>query len=360
VTPQRVQLRRTKGWRLPPETVVVSRPGPLGNPFDWRSYPDRTPGEGGSIPISDDDRRAQAVEDFRAALAGRRAWPRPYPELAEIRSRIAGQNLACWCAPGAPCHADVLLELANREGGRVSRVERIGDCTLYLGDCREVLPVLGKVDAVVTDPPYGQALANHAHGGHSKRPRRDYAIANDDRLDLAHEVLAWARETAPSIVAFADPDRPWAGRWRSRLVWDKGGAVGGGGDPATTWKQTWELIQVWNRDALCGGRDSAVLKYWVTPQLFAEHPAAKPIALLRYLIEKVSGPAGLVADPFMGSGSTGVAAVASGRGFVGCELVEGHFDTACRRIEEACRQPRLEFGLQRSAVQPSFFQVADE
>lgn len=98
--PHRVQLKRTKGWRLPPNTVVVSRPSRWGNPFkvgeliQWPSgaWRKRT--------------HEQAVEQFRR-LAINWCW-RP-EELAELR----GKNLACWCPLDQPCHADVLLELAN-------------------------------------------------------------------------------------------------------------------------------------------------------------------------------------------------------------------------------------------------------
>lgn len=107
--PQRITLSRAKGWRMPPNTVRVDRSSKFGNPF--RS-----------------DRPTEAVFKAGAQTAADafRLWLEQHPALAnEMPSRRAvilaslnelrGKNLACWCRPGAPCHADVLLELANRE-----------------------------------------------------------------------------------------------------------------------------------------------------------------------------------------------------------------------------------------------------
>jgi hypothetical protein len=111
--PQRIQRKRTKGWRMPPNTVSVTRPGKWGNPY-------RAGDELTSIPFVDEDYPArhfltaeQAVENFRDLLTGpkfdqtilQEKWIKP----------LRGKNLACWCALDKPCHADVLLELANAE-----------------------------------------------------------------------------------------------------------------------------------------------------------------------------------------------------------------------------------------------------
>lgn len=110
--PQRLQLRRTKGWRLPPGAVVVSRPTRWGNPFDWREAQDEWGG-------SDAEAKAAVVSIYRDWLT----MTEPERFDVELRSRrvailanlrdLRGKDLACWCAPGQPCHADVLLELAN-------------------------------------------------------------------------------------------------------------------------------------------------------------------------------------------------------------------------------------------------------
>lgn len=107
--PIRVQLRRTKGWRMPPNTVNVARPGMWGNPFKV--------GEDGDV--------VHCVAEHRKLVNGLpvSAWPKDErrandalhaPDVSLIREQLRGKNLACWCRIGTPCHADVLLEIANR------------------------------------------------------------------------------------------------------------------------------------------------------------------------------------------------------------------------------------------------------
>lgn len=110
------------------------------------------------------------------------------------------------------------------------RVEHIGLATMYFGDCRELLSGL-QVDAVVSDPPYGIALENHGAGKHRRQDA--YTIAGDGCQGAGLDVLRWAEAGALPTVFFASPRKPWPGEWRNWLVWDKGGAVGGGGDIAT-------------------------------------------------------------------------------------------------------------------------------
>lgn len=116
--PERIQLSRRKGWRKPENTVVVARPTRWGNPFCVR--PD---GDGWYVDIEGrvSDTRAEkrdsveiAVQLFRSCL--KYPWDR-YAPIDVIRSALAGKNLACWCPLDQPCHADVLLELANQEVG---------------------------------------------------------------------------------------------------------------------------------------------------------------------------------------------------------------------------------------------------
>jgi uncharacterized protein DUF4326 len=99
VTPQRIQLSRRKGWRMPVNTVRVARPGRWGNPFIVGKHGDA----------------AKCVDMYRNYLAECLAETHPSPELTrEAIAELRGKNLACWCALGQPCHADVLLELANK------------------------------------------------------------------------------------------------------------------------------------------------------------------------------------------------------------------------------------------------------
>ena len=111
--PERIQLRRTKGWRKPEGAVVVARPRRWGNPYTLDLY---------RIDYPDCDAvetRRMAVSDFRGMVEGK--WDGPtsddidadYPDRATIRAELRGKDLACWCPLDQPCHADVLLEIAN-------------------------------------------------------------------------------------------------------------------------------------------------------------------------------------------------------------------------------------------------------
>ncbi|OWU83832.1 hypothetical protein ATO6_15495 [Oceanicola sp. 22II-s10i] len=112
--PRRIQLSRRKGWRKPEGAVVVARPTAFGNPFTVAAA--RDAGWGGT----DADLQRQCVEAFRQWLNGSEAdWQGPESDAARVEllrrlRELRGHDLACWCAPGAPCHADVLIEMANR------------------------------------------------------------------------------------------------------------------------------------------------------------------------------------------------------------------------------------------------------
>jgi site-specific DNA-methyltransferase (adenine-specific) len=208
---------------------------------------------------------------------------------------------------------------------------------LYQGDCLDILPTLTGVDAVVTDPPYGISLRNHGAG--IRRISRNYGIQGDDSDSAALFVLEWAALHKLPTVAFSSPWRPWPGEWRNLIVWDKGGAVGGGGDIKTCLKRTWELIQVARNKPLNGGRSDSVWRFPIAPQYTADHIAAKPVALMRELIVKFTNPGDTILDPFMGSGSTGVAALMEGRSFIGIDTEAKYVKLAGRRIEQV--QPAL-------------------
>ena len=208
--------------------------------------------------------------------------------------------------------------------------------SIYHGDCRDILPLLPKVDLVLTDPPYGIALADNSAGGRHgrKRTASEYGILGDATQEVGEWVLVWARNHALPTVTFASPKKPWPGDWTSYLVWDKGPAVGGGGDVQRSWKQTWEMIQVARVGVLNGGRDEGILRYWVSPQLSGLHPAAKPVDLLKYLLVKTTTSSALVLDPFMGSGTTLVAAKNLGRKAIGCEIEERYCEIAAKRLAQ--------------------------
>ena len=115
----------------------------------------------------------------------------------------------------------------------------IGDATLYLGDCMDILPTLGNVNVAITDPPYGINLQDNSKGGRygRSRPAWEYGIAGDETPEIGNAFLDWCKANSLPTIAFASPRLPWPGDWSSYLVWDKGPAVGGGGDVKRCWKQ---------------------------------------------------------------------------------------------------------------------------
>jgi DNA modification methylase len=211
-----------------------------------------------------------------------------------------------------------------------------GGITIYNADCRQVLQSVGDVNAVVTDPPYGISLSDNSKGGRYGRSKKAWQleIVGDHSQDVGLDVLKWAEEKKVCTLVFGSPKKPWPGDWSSYLVWDKGPAVGGGGDVKRCWKQTWELIQVVRNAPLRVSRDSAVLRYWVNPSLSKQHPAAKPVKLMRYLICQLTHLGDVVFDPFMGTGATLVAAKLEGRQAVGIEINEAYCEKAAKRLSQ--------------------------
>lgn len=199
---------------------------------------------------------------------------------------------------------------------------------IYHGDCRDVLPTLPRVDLLLTDPPYGIALREHGRHGY------DWTVAGDSDDAIGLWLLQEASSAQWPRIVFASPKYPWPGTWRQYLVWDKGPAVGGGGDPKTCWKLTWEMLQVAQTPVLNGKRDQAVLRYWVNQADYHWHPCQKPVALLRYLLGKTTGADALVLDPFMGSGSTLIAAHETGRSAIGIEIEERYCEIAATRLQQ--------------------------
>jgi hypothetical protein len=209
----------------------------------------------------------------------------------------------------------------------------VGGAMIYLGDCRDILPTLGRVDALVMDAPYGIGLRNGDVDGH--RSDRWDTVIGDESQNVGNAALQWGRERDLPIVAFASPWKPWPGRWRNLIVWDKGGAVGGGGDIATCLKRSWELIQVWNPRPLNGPRAESVWRFPISPRDTELHICAKPVALMCQLLAVFTRPDDVVCDPTMGSGTTALACFRTGRSFIGCEVDPRHFETAVERIRTA-------------------------
>ena len=219
-----------------------------------------------------------------------------------------------------------------------TRCEVIGDCTLYLGDCREVMPALGKVDAVVTDPPYGISYSRGVGGGGFGGKNRVTSpldgrkvIGDDEPFDP--EFLL--RLAVPSIIWGANhfaSRLPDSSRW---LVWDKrrGTATNDFADCEFAWTNLKGparcLPHMWNG----GLRDSEQ----GIPRV---HQTQKAIVVMQWCLGFLPD-ARTILDPFMGSGTTLVACAKMGRAGIGIEMDPDYFDIACRRVEEAYRQPDM-------------------
>ncbi|WP_433910407.1 DNA-methyltransferase [Sphingomonas yabuuchiae] len=216
------------------------------------------------------------------------------------------------------------------------RKEVIGNATLYLGDAAECLRMLAEAVAVLTDPPFG---ISYQSGFRTDTLWSGDAIQGDNSTALRDYVLA--RLAPRPTLAFGSWKAPRPQGTRAVLTWDKGPGLGMGALDIP-WKPSTEEIYVLGK-GFAGTRDKGAVVYHPPVQPTAangrQHPNEKPVGLLQKLLQSL--PDGLICDPFMGSGSTGVACVSAERGFVGAEIDERYFDIACRRIEDAQRQGNL-------------------
>lgn len=201
------------------------------------------------------------------------------------------------------------------------RVEQIGNATLYLGDCREILPTLPKADAVVTDPPYGIRFAAQPTKWQRRAGKTPEVWDNS-----TSEIVTQLPEIGPAII--------WGGNYyalppsRGWLSWFKPDAPPSMANFELAWTS-------FDRNA----RQLSVSIGETNPERVG-HPTQKPLRLMEWCLSFVPD-AKSVLDPFMGSGTTGVACMNLGRRFIGIEREPKYFDIACRRIEDAQRQGRL-------------------
>jgi DNA modification methylase len=239
-----------------------------------------------------------------------------------------------------------------------------------LGDCRELLQDVGPIHMIFTDPPYGHDNNNNGDLIH----RREQALGkiknfqearpiSGDSSESAQELFGWLCSTAAKLLpkgccccccgGGGGPDPQFA-RWsleldkyldfKQMIVWDKG-PMGMGWH----YRRSYETILVAQQPgAACAWHDDSnrieniirpgyagIRK--IIPQK-TDHPTPKPPELAQYFIKLHTKPGQIVFDPFMGGGSTGVAAVREGRQFIGIEIEERWFDIACRKIENAMEE----------------------
>jgi DNA modification methylase len=196
--------------------------------------------------------------------------------------------------------------------------------TLILGDCREVLPTLGKVDAVVTDPPYG--IGQDGGRGHRKSSHAK-----------VQEKMSWDRERPhwsifEDLLSASDNQIIWGGNYFSDFL-----------PPKMGWLYWQKLIggDFSDGELAWTSRDGALKEFtYRKTNAEMEHPTQKPVDLMKWCLQFFPD-ARTILDPFMGSGTTGVAAVKLGRRFIGIEIEPKYFDIACRRIQAALDAPDM-------------------
>jgi DNA modification methylase len=211
----------------------------------------------------------------------------------------------------------------------------IGNATLYHGDCLEILPTLPKVDAVVTDPPYGIGEASKDHKSRNKLASSPtYERSEWDDKPADPRVLDLIRAISSTQVIFGGNyfPLPPAKCW---LIWDKVNGENDFADAEMAWTNIDGAVRLIRHMWAGMLRDSERS----TPR---QHPTQKPVAVMEWAINKSKvATNATILDPFMGSGTTGVACMNLGRKFIGIELEKKYFDIACERIDQAQRQSRM-------------------
>jgi site-specific DNA-methyltransferase (adenine-specific) len=239
------------------------------------------------------------------------------------------------------------------------RVEHLAEgVTLYLGDCLDLMPALGLVSHVICDPPYEKSL----HDSKNKLQRRlredggpelkglEFAPIDDIRSRF---IALCGAATDGWLIAFCTVEGTWEWadainasslKYKRACSWVKPDSTPqlNGQCPAqgfecfvTAWCGSGHSR--WN----AGGKRGVYTHNTNGPTRHGAHPTEKPVSLMREIVADFTNPADLILDPFMGSGTTGIAAVKLGRRFIGIEQDEKYFDVACTRLADALSRPDL-------------------
>lgn len=221
----------------------------------------------------------------------------------------------------------------------------IGDATLYHGDCREILPTLPKVDAVITDPPYSDKTHSNAKsnaGGGSGIKAIDFKAIE--------ELLTWCASLCDGwVIANMDwrhiAQLEFMPHWFYELVrfgvWVKTNPMPqiSADRPGNGWDGIAYLYPNGKKKEWFGGGSHG---NWIGAVITnGDHPTGKPVDMVVSWVSRFTATKQTILDPFMGSGTTGVAAMQLGRKFIGIEIEKKYFDIACERIENAQRQQKL-------------------
>jgi site-specific DNA-methyltransferase (adenine-specific) len=226
----------------------------------------------------------------------------------------------------------------------------IGDATLYLGDCMDILPTLGKVDAVITDPPYSDKTHNNAK---SNAGSGTGAKAIDFKAIDFKAIESLLTACAPLCDGWVIANMDWRhiaalefeGHSFYELirfgVWVKTNPMPqiSADRPANGWDGIAYIFPRGKKKAWNGGGCHG---NWSGPVITnGDHPTGKPVDMVSSWVTRFTGKGQTILDPFMGSGTTGVAAIQMGRKFIGIEREPKYFDIACQRIQQAYAQRTL-------------------
>jgi DNA modification methylase len=227
------------------------------------------------------------------------------------------------------------------------RKETIGNQTLYLGDCQEVMPLLGKVDAVVTDPPYGIGFQHSGGGTTTGLNNREKSKKLLKSRPLKKKIIGDNKPFDPSFLSdFGKPMILWgANHFANRLPTSGGWLIWDKSQP-----EKWEKVSFSHCElAWTNSRNTTrihrqvwmgVVRSGLANSQPVLHPTQKPVELMEWCLGFLP-KAQTILDPFMGSGTTLVACQRMGRHGIGVELDEAYFEIACKRVEQAASQPDL-------------------
>jgi site-specific DNA-methyltransferase (adenine-specific) len=214
-------------------------------------------------------------------------------------------------------------------GESMTDIVTIGNATLYHGDCREILPSLPKVDLVLTDPPYGIGASSKKFINGTSKTQKDYYE------DICWDTSTPDKQVMDLVLLAGSHQIIWGGNYfdlppsRQFLVWDKTIHGNSYADCELAWSSQNANARIKQLNMVACNIDGRV------------HPTQKPIALIEWCLDLAPKNTLTVADPFMGSGTTGVACANMGKTFYGIERERKYFDIACERIERAYAQQRL-------------------
>lgn len=202
----------------------------------------------------------------------------------------------------------------------------IGDATLYCGDCMDILPTLGKVDAVITDPPYG--IGADKKNAHS-------SIRDSDQWDNKEwDERRPSSEVFIAMLAAGHKHAIWGGNYFADLLPASSGWLSWRKPQAETGFSLADMELCWTSEGFAARCKTMMRRDGNL------HPTQKPLEVMAWTIECIKAT-GTILDPFMGSGTTGVAAVQLGRAFIGIERDPNYFAIACDRISRAHAQGKL-------------------